>query len=69
VSTPRIVILPRVSQPNFETEPWLVDFTNTYALPLDFLKDFCETDENNTYRLRLKTDYRSDLIGKFNYFY
>jgi len=61
-------ILPGVSQPNFETEPWLVDFTNTYTLPLDFLKDFCGADENNTFRLRLKTDYRSDLIGKFNYF-
>jgi hypothetical protein len=50
------------------TEPWLVDFTNAYALPLSFLNIFYQTDENNEFRLRLTPDYRTDLIARFSYF-
>lgn len=50
------------------TEPFLVDFANTYSLSLDSLNEFSKTDENKKLRARLKTDYKTDLIGKFNYF-
>jgi hypothetical protein len=54
--------------PEIKTEPMIVDFTNTYTLPLDFLNEFAKTDKNNTWRLRLKTEYRADLMAKFSYF-
>ncbi len=50
------------------TEPFLVDFTNAYSLPLDFVKHFADTDEQNNVRLRLKEGYTTDLIGRFAYF-
>jgi hypothetical protein len=50
------------------TEPFLVDFTNAYSLPLDFVKHFADTDEQNNVRLRLKEEYTTYLIGRFAYF-
>ncbi len=48
------------------SEPLLVDFTNAYSLPLDFIKEFSKKDKN--VRLRLTADYRIDLVSRFNYF-
>lgn len=61
-------ILKGAGLPDIQTEPLLVDFSNTYTLPLDFLYEFSKTDKNNVRRLRLKMEYRIDLISKFNYF-
>ena len=50
------------------TEPWLVDFTNAYSLPCDYVDNFALMDANNSKRLRLRPDYRIDLVCKFSYF-